>query len=127
MGDPDPAYAFSRYLDVMLRERFPATNFEVINTGVVAINSHVLLPIARGLAQQRPDLFIIYAGNNEVVGPYGTGTVLTSSALSLPIIRGSIYLRSTRIGQLLTQSTAKKMEWGGMQMFLDKQVAFHHP
>ena len=24
MGDPDPAYAFSRYLDVMLRERFPS-------------------------------------------------------------------------------------------------------
>ena len=23
MGDPDPAYAFSRYLEVMLRERFP--------------------------------------------------------------------------------------------------------
>ena len=23
MGDPDPAYAFSRYLEVMLRQRFP--------------------------------------------------------------------------------------------------------
>src|SRR6202142_3134695 len=50
MGDPDPAYAFSRYLDVMLRERFPSMKFEVVNTGSVAINSHVPLPIARGLA-----------------------------------------------------------------------------
>src|SRR5215467_4596000 len=27
MGDPDPAYGFSRYLDVMLRERFPQMKF----------------------------------------------------------------------------------------------------
>jgi hypothetical protein len=53
MGDPDPAYGFSRYLEVMLRERYPAMNFEVVNTGSVAINSHVLLPIAEGLAIRR--------------------------------------------------------------------------
>ena len=73
MGDPDPAYAFSRYLDVMLRQHYPSMKFEVVNTGSVAINSHVLLPIAEGLAKQRPDVFIIYSGNNEVVGPYGPG------------------------------------------------------
>ena len=36
MGDPDPAYAFSRYLEVMLRERYPSMKFEVVNTGSVA-------------------------------------------------------------------------------------------
>ena len=122
MGDPDPAYAFSRYLEVMLGERFPSTNFEVVNTGSVAINSHVLLPIAKGLAKQRPDLFIIYSGNNEVVGPYGPGTALTASGMSLPVIRSSIFLRSTRVGQLLTKVGTQKREWGGMEMFLDKQV-----
>ena len=59
MGDPDPAYAFSRYLEVMLRQHYPSMKFEVVNTGSVAINSHVLLPIAEGLAKQRTDLFII--------------------------------------------------------------------
>ena len=122
MGDPDPAYAFSRYLEMMLRQQFPQMKFKVINTGSVAINSHVLLPIARGLAEQRPDVFIIYSGNNEVVGPYGPGTALTSSAMSLPVIRVNIFLRSTRIGQLLTQVGTRKREWGGMEMFLDKQV-----
>ena len=122
MGDPDPAYAFSRYLDVMLRERFPSMKFEVVNTGSVAINSHVLLPIAKGLAEQRPDVFIIYSGNNEVVGPYGPGTALTSSGMSLPVIRGSIFVRATRIGQLLTKVGTQKKEWRGMEMFLDKQV-----
>lgn len=127
MGDPDPAYAFSRYLEVMLRQRYPAMKFEVVNTGSVAINSHVLLPIAEGLAKQRPDLFILYSGNNEVVGPYGPGTALTSSGMRLPVIRGSILLRSTRIGQLLTKLGTQKKEWGGMEMFLDKQVRQDSP
>src|SRR5664279_2257526 len=127
MGDPDPAYGFSRYLEVMLRERFPSMKFEVVNTGSVAINSHVLLPIAKGLADQRPDLFIIYSGNNEVVGPYGPGTTLASSGMSLPVIRTSIFVRSTRIGQLLSKVGMQKREWGGMEMFLDKQVPATSP
>jgi tetratricopeptide (TPR) repeat protein len=127
MGDPDPAYAFSRYLEVMLRVRYPSMKFEVVNTGSVAINSHVLLPIARGLALQRPDLFIIYSGNNEVVGPYGPGTALTSSGMSMPVIRGNIWIRSTRIGQMLTRVGTQKREWGGMEMFLDKQVPASSP
>lgn len=127
MGDPDSAYGFSRYLEVMLGERFPSMKFEVANTGSVAINSHVLLPIARGLADQRPDLFIIYSGNNEVVGPYGPGTALTSSGMSLPVIRTSIFFRSTRSGQLLTKVGTQKREWGGMEMFLDKQVPARSP
>ena len=127
MGDPDPAYAFSRYLEVMLRKRYPSVNFEVVNTGSVAVNSHVLLPLSKGLAKQRPDLFIIYSGNNEVVGPYGPGTALTSSGMRLPVIRTSIFLRSTRVGQLLTKLGAQKKEWGGMEMFLDKQVPADSP
>jgi tetratricopeptide (TPR) repeat protein len=101
--------------------------FEVVNTGSVAINSHVVLPIAEGLAKERPDLFIIYSGNNEVVGPYGPGTALTSSKMSLPVIRGSIFVRSTRIGQLLTKVGTRKKEWRGMEMFLDKQVQASSP
>jgi tetratricopeptide (TPR) repeat protein len=127
MGDPDPAYGFSRYLEAMLRERFPETKFEVVNTGSVAINSHVVLRIAQQLADQRPDLFIIYSGNNEVVGPYGPGTVLTSSGMSIPVIRSSIFLRSTRIGQLVTKLGTQKKTWQGMEMFLDKQVRANSP
>src|ERR1022692_4255380 len=127
MGDPDPAYAFSRYLEVMLRQRYPAMKFEVVNTGSVAINSHVLLSIAKGLARERPDVFIIYSGNNEVVGPYGPGTALTSGGMSMPVIRTGIFVRSSRIGQLLTKVGAQKKEWGGMEMFLDKQVPASSP
>ena len=127
MGDPDPAFAFSRYLDVMLRERYPSMKFEIVNTGSVAINSHVLLPMAKELAKQKPDLFIIYSGNNEVVGPYGPGTVLTSSGMSLPVVRSSIFFRSTRIGELVTKLGTQKQQWQGMEMFLDKQVTASSP
>jgi tetratricopeptide (TPR) repeat protein len=130
-GDPDPAYGFSRYLEVMLRERFPAIKFEVINTGITAIDSHVLLPIAKDLARHQPDLFVVYAGNNEVVGPYGPGTVFSSAAMSLPAIRASIFVRSTRIGQLLAKVAGPKKQqprdWRGMEMFLDKQIRADSP
>ena len=127
MGDPDSAYAFSRYLEVMLRERYPSLKFEVVNTGSVAINSHVVLPIAAGLASQQPDLFIIYSGNNEVVGPYGGGTMLTSAGMSMPLARASMLYHSTRIGQFLTKLGTQKQEWRGMEMFLDKQVPLTSP
>jgi tetratricopeptide (TPR) repeat protein len=127
MGDPDPAYGFSRYLEVMLRQRFPTMKFEVVNTGSVAINSHVVLRVAEGLAKQQPDLFIIYSGNNEVVGPYGPGTVLTSTGMSLPVVRSSIFFRSTRVGQLVTKLGTQKQEWRGMELFLDKQVPATSP
>ncbi|HTZ45990.1 MAG TPA: hypothetical protein VMH20_00255 [Verrucomicrobiae bacterium] len=126
-GDPDPAYGFSRYLEVMLRSRFPGAKFEIINTGMVAINSHVIRDIARGLAQYQPDLFIVYSGSNEVVGPYGPGTVLTSSSMNPALIRASVFLRSTRLGQLLTNASSQRSEWRGMEMFLDKQVPADSP
>jgi tetratricopeptide (TPR) repeat protein len=127
MGDPDPAYGFSRYLEVMLRQKYPQENFEVINTGIVAINSHVLLKLASGLSQFQPDMFIVYAGNNEVVGPYGPGTTLTSSTLPLPLIRTSIFVRSLRLGQLAARTFGPKRQWRGMEMFLDKQVPANSP
>jgi tetratricopeptide (TPR) repeat protein len=127
MGDPDYAYGFGRYLEVMLRERFPGTKFEVVNTGMVAINSHVSAIIARELAGYHPDLYLVYAGSNEVVGPYGPGTVLTNSSMSLPVIHASIFARSSRIGQLLTESGKSPGEWRGMEMFLNQQVLADSP
>jgi len=127
MGDPDFAYGFGRYLEVMLRERFPGTKFEVVNTGMVAINSHVSVIIARELADYHPDLYLVYAGSNEVVGPYGPGTVLTNSLMNPAVIQASIFARSSRIGQLLTEHGKPPGDWRGMEMFLNKQVRVDSP
>jgi hypothetical protein len=110
----------------MLRERFPSLRFEVINTGITAVNSHVLLPAIRDLAQREGDLFVLYMGNNEVVGPYGAGTTLTRPGMSLPLIRAGILLNSTRLGQLiaaaLRPSETDPWAWRGMEMFLEQRV-----
>jgi tetratricopeptide (TPR) repeat protein len=131
-GDPEPAYGFSRYLEVMLRTRFPEKKFEVINTGITAVNSHVVLPIAEDMAKRQPDMFIVYMGNNEVVGPFGPGTVLTGHASGLRFIRATIALKSTRLGQLMakwvsTGGRQDQRQWGGMEMFLNKQVRADDP
>ena len=51
-GVPDSAFCFGRFLQVMLRQRYPQVNFEVINIAMAAINSHVVLQIAKDCARQ---------------------------------------------------------------------------
>lgn len=130
MGDPQPAYGASRYLEVLLRERFPKQKFEVINMGITAINSHVILPIAQECAQQPSDLWIIYMGNNEMVGPFGAATVFGSRAPPLWVVRINLAVQKFRVGQLamsfLRHASTKPGEniaWGGMKMFLQNQIA----
>jgi tetratricopeptide (TPR) repeat protein len=128
MGDPQPAYGAGRYFEMLLKERFPGQNFEVINLGITAINSHVILSIARDCAKQNGDLWIVYMGNNEMVGPFGAATVFGSQAVPFTAVRINLAIQETRIGQLL-MSLARKLSgksentsWAGMQMFLHNQV-----
>ena len=100
LGSPDYAYGFGRVLDRMLSDRFPEVGIEVVTVAMTAINSHVVLPIAKECARHEPDLFIIYLGNNEVVGPYGPGTVLSRLPRQSSVVQLRIALSSTRIGQL---------------------------
>lgn len=46
-GDPDPAYGPARFLEVLLRERFPQQRFEIVNVAVTANDFHAIFPIAR--------------------------------------------------------------------------------
>jgi tetratricopeptide (TPR) repeat protein len=133
VGVPEPSYSFGRYMEVMLRDRFPSARFEVINTAITSVNSHVLLPAVRDLARRDGDLFVLYIGNNEVVGPYGAGTTLTRPGGNLALIRTGIYLNSTRLGQLLGRGMRAvtlrngPQEWRGLRMFLDQQVPADAP
>jgi len=132
-GVPDSAFAFGRILEVMLREAFPRINFEVINTALTAVNSHAVLPIAKECLRHQADLLIVYMGNNEVVGPYGPGTVFAPFS-SLGLIRFNMALKTLRLGQLLSrlaQGLAAKKNapgvWRGMEMFLERQIPSDDP
>ncbi len=132
-GDPEPAYGAWRYLEVLLRERYPDEHFEVVNVAITAINSNVILPIARECARQDGDLWIIYMGNNEMVGPFGAATVFGAKAPPWWLIRLSLAAQQTRVGQLMTSLTRRLRNhptgasWGGMQMFLGNQLAPDDP
>src|SRR5204862_6531777 len=71
LGTPNPAFGFARILGVMLRAEYPDRHFEILNAAMRGINSHVILPIAKDCARREPDLFIVYMGNNELVGLHG--------------------------------------------------------
>jgi tetratricopeptide (TPR) repeat protein len=133
-GEPQPAFGFPRMLQTMLRLRYPGTRFEVVNAAMTAINSHAILPIARDCASAEGDIWVVYMGNNEVVGPFGAGTIFGKKIPPLPIIRGSLALEATRSGQLLDSllgafkpAGAQNDEWQGMKMFLEQQVRADDP
>lgn len=133
-GIPVPAFAFAPQLRAQLRARHPGKEIEVINTGVVAINSHVVYQIAKNMAQYEPDLFVVYMGNNEVVGPYGPGCSYLSDMQPLWVIRLGVQVRASRTGQLLASAMGKlsglkksPREWGGMAMFMDHAVRGNDP
>jgi len=118
----------------MLRERYPGVRFEVVNTAMTAINSHVVRAIARECAAYEPDLFIVYMGNNEVTGPYGAGTVFGNYGPNLTLIRAGVWTRTTRLGQLLGGLTETlpadphaPRRWEGMAMFTANQVPADDP
>ncbi|HEV2434461.1 MAG TPA: tetratricopeptide repeat protein [Verrucomicrobiae bacterium] len=134
MGDPDPSFGAWRYLQVLLRERFPGTKFEVICVAMTAIDSDVILPIARECARRDGDLWMVYMGNNEMVGPFGGGTVFGSRAPGVDLIRADLAVKTTRIGQLLDswmqrwewRSSALKT-WQGLEMFKGHQLRYDDP
>jgi hypothetical protein len=133
MGVPDPAFGFGRILEVMLRRQYPGTRFEVINAAITAINSHVILEIARDCAAHEPDIFVVYMGNNEIVGPYGPGTVFQQWARRRSLVRAAIWTKATRTGQLCDNLLGSLRggdtltEWQGMEMFEGRHVAADDP
>ncbi|MGA2748697.1 MAG: tetratricopeptide repeat protein [Verrucomicrobiota bacterium] len=133
-GDPQPEFGLCRVLEALLEGRYPDKHFEVVNTAMTAINSHVILPIARECAGKQGDFWVIYMGNNEVVGPYGSGTVFGAQAASLSMVRVSVALKATRLGQALAEMVRdvqkrplNQSEWGGMIMFLHNHVRADDP
>lgn len=131
-GVPVPAFGFSQVLRAQLRARYPGRTVEVVDTGIVAINSHVVRQIACEVAGLEPDLVVVYMGNNEVVGPYGPGCAYLPDAPPLWLIRAGVAARSTRIGQLAQTLAAhlsrrRPAEWGGMSMFVNAAVSGDDP
>jgi tetratricopeptide (TPR) repeat protein len=134
LGDPEPAYSFSRLLRELIEARCPDTKFEVINLGMTAISSHVIAQIAHDSVPFQADFWIIYMGNNEVIGPFGAGSVFGAKALPLPLIHAGLAARRPRLGQLInalvqrwSAPPTQTQEWEGMKMMLQEQIRSSDP
>ena len=133
-GEPEPNFGLPRVLSALLQARYPDARFEVVNTAMTAINSHVILPIARECAEKNGDIWVIYMGNNEVIGPFGSGTIFSRQAPGLAVINASLALKTTRTGQLLDGLMSRREgganqpdEWRGLMMFARNQVRQDDP
>ncbi len=74
-GFPYPRnVTFSRYLRDILRDVLPGDSVEVVNLGIAATNSFAMLDMADEVADQHPDVVLVYAGHNEYYGALGAAS-----------------------------------------------------
>jgi len=132
-GDPIPDFGPPRVLDFVLHHRAPHVHVEVINAAITAINSHAIREIAGELNKLQPDLVILYIGNNEVIGPFGPGTVFSGYLDSDVMIRFASRVNRLRLAQLLRFSLADggagsaRKAFEGVSMFMDHPVRQDDP
>lgn len=133
-GDPEPAFGFARQMEIMLESKYPQRKIEVVNLGITAVNSHVIRKIARDARDKQADYWVVYMGNNEVIGPFGAAGVLTPSTPSVLQVRTVIALKSTRLGQCLNNiaqrvqgKNAKPKRWQGMESFSARRIPADDP
>lgn len=132
-GDPMLEYGLPRVLEKVLNHGSATTRYEVINAAMTAISSPVIADIAREIAPLQPDVVVVYMGNNEVVGPYGPGTVFTARGFSaMTPLR--VALTRLRLAQALRDATeaarARKTPvdaWNGLAMFGRDRFAANDP
>ena len=135
-GFPLPGFSLGQVLQTVLAdgEALP-TDGRVISLAMTGINSHQIRQLGRAAARRLdPDILILYAGNNEVIGPYGPAAVLSHFHASLRLIRLRQFVRSLRIAQLLdglrrtrAANTGDAPAWQGLEEFRGVRLAEDDP
>lgn len=125
-GFPSVEFGMANQIQVMLEQAYPGRAIEVINAAISAVNSHVMLPVAKACLEYDPDFLVVYLGNNEVVGPYGAGSLYSGFSNNLTILRLSDSLKSLRLYQLLQVLAgghkARSGTWKDMDYFLENAL-----
>jgi tetratricopeptide (TPR) repeat protein len=129
MGVPEPGFGLVPHLRAQLQARHADRRIEVYNLGITAINSHVIRYLANEAKRFDPDMFVLYMGNNEFVGPFGASRQEPAARLSRPVIRAIIAVRGTRSGQLFASLLQRLRpggggpDWRGMEMLAQHLAA----
>ena len=130
MGDPLAEFGLARHLACLLKAKYPGRHFEVINAAMTAIHSPVIVEIAEEAARFQHDVFVLYIGNNEIVGPYGPGTVFGPFSGRAMVTRARMWATRWRLSQLLqvalrgwAKTDGLTGEWEGLDMFSKRQMS----
>jgi tetratricopeptide (TPR) repeat protein len=131
-GTPDPAFGFARMLELMLQRQYPGNRFEVVNAAMRGINSHIILPVARECALLSPDVYLIYMGNNEVIGFHSPSPGQINLTPYRRLLQFSQSVKATRLAQLcqtlirrLARSTPASKQT--MEYLRSQRLAFDDP
>jgi tetratricopeptide (TPR) repeat protein len=134
-------YEFHATAPGFLRDRLqyllPQFNIEVINVGLSAVGSFVVLDFMHELMDYEPDLFIVYVGHNEFYGAYGLGSTvaikggpwMTRLTLSLLKFKTFLLLRDVYAEILKWFSTSSRQATGSMmqQMAANRTIPLNSP
>jgi Tfp pilus assembly protein PilF len=91
---------FPWQLGRILSEAYPDRTIEVLNAGMSAISSYVIVDMLPELLETEPDLVLVYTGHNEFYGVYGGSTALSMGGSDM-LVRASLAVQRTHIGQMM--------------------------
>ncbi len=111
----------SEFLRDRLTTAFPGKNIEVINTAIAATNSFTVDEFADELVKYKPDLFIIYMGQNEYYGVYGVGSTI-SIGKNRSLIKAYLWLQNFKTFILLKNIINSVSGWFGSDDHQENKV-----
>ena len=101
---------FTRLLQRLLSDTFPDRKIEVINLGMAAVNSFMLLDFMDEVVAQNADAILIYAGHNEFYGALGAASTVSLGKIPA-LIRLYLYLQRFKSFLLLRDAITGVTLW----------------
>ena len=133
-GYPSPDFSLARLVTVLWNDRHPEHPMESANFTSVGINSHILRVFAREASKLQQDAVVVYAGNNEAIGPFGPASVWGRQFPSTILAQASLAVRNTRIGialskalETLPHGSAEPKSWRSLDEFRDVKIPADNP
>ncbi len=94
-----PELSFPRQVEVLLNQQSSPERFEIINVGMVAINSFSVADVVKQSVVMQPDLIIVHTGHNEFYGPEGVASTTATALKSQSSLAAKV--RRLRLFQLI--------------------------
>lgn len=121
-GFPYPSeIAFPRMVEHLLAAQRPGEQIEVLNAGIVGLNSFALADLVRQVVACQPDVIVIYTGHNEFYGPGGVGS--TATFFTPRLYPWMTPLRRLRLVQVLGQYAGRRTAGDALIQTLPRDVA----